>query len=174
MAEIDTPGHTSIIAKAHPEHVACFEASPWTQFANGMQNLRYKLSLDSNCCFIPEPPAGQLRFASPDTTKFTAALLKAAASLFSSKLFSTGGDELNANCYTKDPATQKDLGEFSSRCHVEKEALNVVTIAAQGKTLEQALDTFTQATHSALKEIGKRAVVWEGSNQSYFHGFTQG
>ncbi|KAF9464152.1 N-acetylhexosaminidase [Collybia nuda] len=123
MAEIDTPGHTSIIAKAHPEHIACFEASPWAQFAN-------------------EPPAGQLRLASPDTTKFTSALIKSAASLFPSKLFSTGGDELNANCYAKDAATQKDL-------------------ASQGKTLEQALDTFTQATHGALKEIGKRAVVWE-------------
>ncbi|GLB38605.1 putative beta-acetyl hexosaminidase like [Lyophyllum shimeji] len=123
MAEIDTPGHTSIIAKAHPEHIACFEASPWTQFAN-------------------EPPAGQLRLASSATTNFTTGLLKAAASMFQSKLFSTGGDELNANCYAKDNATQADL-------------------AAQQKTLEQALDTFTQATHAGLREVGKRAVVWE-------------
>jgi len=28
--------------------------------------------------------------------------------------------------------------------------------------LEQALDTFTQATHGALKKAGKTAVVWEG------------
>ncbi|KAF8073544.1 beta-hexosaminidase [Lyophyllum atratum] len=119
MAEIDTPGHTSVIAKTHPEHIACFEASPWTQFANG-----------------------QLRLASPSTTNFTTSLLKAAASMFPSKLFSTGGDELNANCYDKDAATQTDL-------------------AAQKKTLEQALDTFTQATHKGLREVGKRAVVWE-------------
>ncbi|KAG6872266.1 hypothetical protein C0995_011403 [Termitomyces sp. Mi166 len=123
MPEIDTPGHTSIIAKAHPEHIACFEASPWTSFAN-------------------EPPAGQLRLASAATTTFTTGLLKAAASLFQSKLFSTGGDELNAHCYTEDNSTQADL-------------------AVQGKTLDQALDTFVQATHAELKSVGKRAVVWE-------------
>ncbi|KAG6845602.1 hypothetical protein H0H87_006655 [Tephrocybe sp. NHM501043] len=123
MPEVDTPGHTSIIAKSYPEHIACFEASPWTSFAN-------------------EPPAGQLRLANEKTTTFTTNLLKAIAGLFKSKLFSTGGDELNANCYTQDNATQADL-------------------AAQGKTLEQALDTFTQKTHAGLREVGKRAVVWE-------------
>ena len=35
MQEIDTPGHTAIIGAAHPEYVACAEASPWTTFANG-------------------------------------------------------------------------------------------------------------------------------------------
>lgn len=95
-----------------------------------------------------EPPAGQLRLASAETTAFTASLLKAAASLFSSKLFGTGGDELNTNCYDKDPATQADL-------------------AASGKTLEQALDTFTQASHAALAEAGKTPVVWEGIPEFY-------
>jgi hexosaminidase len=108
-----------------------------------------------------EPPAGQLRLASPATTKFTAGLLKAAATLFPSKLFSTGGDELNANCYAKDAATQKDLGE-PVHLRPKTKILSATMIAAQGKTLEQALDTFTQATHSALRESGKRAVVWEG------------
>jgi len=60
-----------------------------------------------------------------------------------STLFSTGGDELNVNCYTKDPQTQADL-------------------ARSGKTLEQALDTFTQTSHDALRSIGKTPVVWEG------------
>ncbi len=35
MVEIDTPGHTSAISKAHPEHIACAEATPWATFANG-------------------------------------------------------------------------------------------------------------------------------------------
>lgn len=35
MIEIDTPGHTSVISKAHPEHIACAEATPWATFANG-------------------------------------------------------------------------------------------------------------------------------------------
>ena len=63
--------------------------------------------------------------------------------MFPSKLFSTGGDELNANCYAQDNETQADL-------------------SAQGKTLEQALDAFTQTSHAALRDVEKRAVVWEG------------
>ena len=63
--------------------------------------------------------------------------------MFPSTLFSTGGDELNTNCYTAVAQTQADL----------KKA---------GKTLEQALDTFTQATHKAIKAQGKTPVVWEG------------
>ena len=35
MIEIDTPGHTSVISKAHPEHIACAEATPWASYANG-------------------------------------------------------------------------------------------------------------------------------------------
>lgn len=55
LAEIDTPGkenhteqrihdlmyffpylgHTSVISKAYPEHVACAESTPWSSFANG-------------------------------------------------------------------------------------------------------------------------------------------
>lgn len=123
MLEIDTPGHTSVISKAHPEHVACAEATPWATYAN-------------------EPPAGQLRLASDATTQFTAKLLSAAAKLSPSTLFSTGGDELNTNCYAADEPTQA--------------ALN-----ATGKTLEQALDTFTQVTHKALIAEGKTPVVWE-------------
>ncbi|KIM43081.1 glycoside hydrolase family 20 protein, partial [Hebeloma cylindrosporum] len=124
IAEIDTPGHTSAIAKSFPEHIACPEAAPWTQFAN-------------------EPPAGQLRLANAATTNFTSSLLTSAAGLFRSSYFGTGGDEINANCYDKDPQTQADL-------------------QAQGKTVNQALDTFTQACHKALKAVGKTPVVWEG------------
>jgi len=123
MIEIDTPGHTAVISQSHPEHIACPEATPWATFAN-------------------EPPAGQLRFASPATTTFTANLLSAVAKMFPSTLFSTGGDEINTNCYDADPATQASLN-------------------ASGKTFEQALDTFTQATHKALESLGKTPVVWE-------------
>ena len=65
-----------------------------------------------------------------------------AAKLFPGNYFSTGGDEINAACYTNDTETQEDL-------------------AASGRTFEQALDDFTQAEHKALKGIGKTAVVWE-------------
>lgn len=90
-----------------------------------------------------EPPAGQLRLASPETTNFTAGLLTAAAKMFPSTLFSTGGDEINANCYTQDEETQK--------------ALN-----STGKTFEEALSAFTEVSHKALRDLSKTPVVWEG------------
>ncbi|KAJ7119861.1 N-acetylhexosaminidase [Mycena epipterygia] len=123
IPEIDTPGHTSVISKAFPEHIACAESTPWASFAN-------------------EPPAGQLRLASEATSNFTAGMLKAAAGLFPGKFFSTGGDEINANCYTQDSETQASL-------------------ASSNKTFAQALDAFTQASHAALRSVGKSAVVWE-------------
>ncbi|KAI0642951.1 N-acetylhexosaminidase [Trametes meyenii] len=123
MVEIDTPGHTAIISQAHPDFVACAEASPWATYAN-------------------EPPAGQLRFVNPDVTSYIGDLFSAAAKLFPSTLFSTGGDELNTKCYDIDEPTQT--------------ALN-----ASGSTLEQALDVFTQKTHKVLEDKGKTPVVWE-------------
>ena len=62
--------------------------------------------------------------------------------MFPSTLMSTGGDELNANCYAQDAATQADL-------------------KASGRTLEQALDVFTQRTHAAIRAEGKTPAVWE-------------
>lgn len=69
-------------------------------------------------------------------------LLSAVAELVSSTLFSTGGDEINVRCYEDDAQTQRDLN---------------------GRTLNQALDAFTQATHGAIRKLGKTPVVWEGS-----------
>ncbi|KAK7689879.1 hypothetical protein QCA50_006518 [Cerrena zonata] len=123
VVEIDTPGHTAAITESHPEHVACSHVFPWSPVAG-------------------EPPAGQLRFASPTTTNFTAELLSAAAKLFPSKFFSTGGDEVNTNCYAGDAETQSILN-------------------STGETLEQALSNFMQTTHGALEKLGKTPVVWE-------------
>lgn len=36
-------------------------------------------------------------------------------------------------------------------------------VESSGKTLDQALDTFTQATHGVLGAAGKTPVVWEGN-----------
>ncbi|THH17499.1 hypothetical protein EW146_g3329 [Bondarzewia mesenterica] len=82
VVEIDTPGHTAIISESHPEHVACPQFTPWSEFAN-------------------EPPAGQLRLTS-FTTNFTVALLSSIVKLFPSTMFSAGGDEVNMNCYAQD------------------------------------------------------------------------
>ena len=39
MVEIDTPGHTSAIANAHPDYIACPGATPWATYANGTSYL---------------------------------------------------------------------------------------------------------------------------------------
>ncbi|KIY52422.1 glycoside hydrolase family 20 protein [Fistulina hepatica ATCC 64428] len=123
LMEIDNPGHTSAIGMAYPEYVACYDASPWSTYAG-------------------EPPAGQLRFSSDETTNFTVNLLTTVARNLSSSLFSTGGDELNIPCYTDDSLTQQELAD-------------------KNVTLAEALEAFTQVTHGALKDIGKTPVVWE-------------
>ncbi len=143
LQEIDTPGHTAIIAESHPEHVACSQAAPWSDFANGEHNIVSPVISPYDSFPVPEPPAGQLRMASPATTNFTTGLLSSAAKLFPSRLFSTGGDEVNTNCYVKDSETQQIL-------------------STTGQTLEGALDTFVQATHATLRDMGKSPVVWEG------------
>lgn len=123
MPEIDTPGHTDIIGEAYPDYVACHQSTPWADSAN-------------------EPPAGQLRFAVPEVVTFTTNLLTAVAKQFPSTLFSTGGDELNTNCYANDEPT-------------------IAALNSSGQTFEEALSTFTVSTHKALEKIGKTPVVWE-------------
>ena len=107
------------------------------RFISSSQSLRY----------FSEPPAGQLRLANQDTTQYTEDLLTAVSKMFPSSLFSTGGDEINMNCYNQDNQTQTELG-------------------SSGLTLEQALDRFTNASHSALRAQGKTPVVWEGTIQN--------
>ncbi|KAG8214807.1 glycoside hydrolase family 20 protein [Butyriboletus roseoflavus] len=118
LMEIDTPGHTAIIATSYPDYVACFDESPWLTYAN-------------------EPPAGQLRFALPEVVNFTTSLLSDIASTLSSSYFGTGGDELNTNCYVNDTLTQQQLNATNTTLF---EALATFTqsthgaLIAQGKT----------------------------------------
>jgi hypothetical protein len=77
--EIDTPGHTAMVAPAHPDYVACYAKTPWASYAL-------------------QPPAGQIRFADPEVEDWTSHLMSAAAGLTSSAYFGTGGDEFNYNC----------------------------------------------------------------------------
>ncbi|KZW01500.1 N-acetylhexosaminidase [Exidia glandulosa HHB12029] len=123
IVEIDSPGHMSVISKSHPTLMACVEATPWSNFA-------------------AEPPAGQLRMASDDAISFANAMFKAAASIVPSKYFSTGGDEVNSNCYTQDTVTQAAL-------------------KSKNLTFEQALSNFVSGTHKSLATAGKTPVVWE-------------
>ncbi|KAH8824949.1 N-acetylhexosaminidase [Flagelloscypha sp. PMI_526] len=91
MPEIDTPGHTSVISKAHPEFIACPEKTPWASYS-------------------AEPPAGQIRIADSAAVSWTQNLFKATAKLFKTGPFlSIGGDEVNAKCYQEDSETQASL-----------------------------------------------------------------
>ncbi|KAH9960973.1 glycoside hydrolase superfamily [Lactifluus volemus] len=117
------PGFTDIAEKAaysadavYTPHETLRISCPMLASGGSMFSLTY----------ANEPPAGQLRLASRATIDFMASLLSAAAKLFPSTLFATGGDEINT------------------------------------RTLNEALDVFTQATHGALRSLGKTPVVWEG------------
>ncbi|EJF60954.1 N-acetylhexosaminidase [Dichomitus squalens] len=118
MVEIDTPGHTAIIAEAHPDFVACPGATPWGTYAN-------------------EPPAGQLRLANSTVTNYIADLFTAASELFPSTLFSTGGDELNTACYDIDEPTQAALNATGSTLEQALDQFTQVThkaLEVKGKT----------------------------------------
>lgn len=93
-----------------------------------------------------------MRFTDPQVINFVSSLFKSTADLFPSTLFSTGGDEINTNCYDQDNATQNAL-------------------KANGQTFEEALSTFTQQTHSTLEKLGKTPVVWEGMESTSVHFF---
>ncbi|KAL0572962.1 Glucosamine-6-phosphate isomerase (Glucosamine-6-phosphate deaminase) (GNPDA) (GlcN6P deaminase) [Marasmius crinis-equi] len=72
-------------------YIACFEETSWATYAN-------------------EPPADQLRLASPATNLMNS-LADAVWDLFGSKYFSTGGDELNAKCYAENEQAKSGLAK---------------------------------------------------------------
>ncbi|KAF8843280.1 N-acetylhexosaminidase [Paxillus ammoniavirescens] len=128
VVEIDTPGHTAVIGESHPEHVVCFHATPWANWAS-------------------EPPAGQLRFANESTVSFTTSLLSAIAKMFPSKLFSTGGDEVHTSCYDADAQTQEilnstgqtldqSLSSFTQSTHGALEKLGKTPVVWEEMVLE--------------------------------------
>ena len=139
---MDSPGHSAAIGESHPEHIACFHASDWSAVAGGTLEFIFKsFRLVLTHAYFVEPPSGQLRIASNDTTNFTSELFSALAGMFPSTLLSTGGDEVNLPCYETDSVTQQELG---------------------GRSIEDALNTFVGATHDSLRAQGKTPVVWEG------------
>ncbi|KZT64170.1 glycoside hydrolase family 20 protein [Daedalea quercina L-15889] len=131
MVEVDTPGHTAVIADAHPDFVACNQARPWATYAN-------------------EPPAGQLRFTNATVAAWTAGLFSALARMFPSRLVSTGGDEINVPCYDADAETQRDLNAtglsfndalagFTSQTHAALEAAGKTPVVWEEMVLDYNL-----------------------------------
>jgi len=90
MIELDTPGHTTVIAELLPELVACRNKEPWWNYA-------------------AEPPAGQLRIADERAVKFVQEVFASVAVEFPGTLFSSGGDEVEIRCYDEDEPTQASL-----------------------------------------------------------------
>jgi N-acetyl-beta-hexosaminidase len=80
--------------------------------------------------------------ASPQAMQFASNIFSSVASTFPSKYISTGGDEVNTGCFSNDNETQNIL-------------------RSTGQTIEQVLNSFTQATHGALRNAGKTPIVWE-------------
>ncbi|OJA15942.1 hypothetical protein AZE42_02651 [Rhizopogon vesiculosus] len=113
----------AIIGTTCPDYVACFDAAPWAPYAS-------------------EPPAGQPRFALPEVMNYTTSLLVDIANILPSSYISTGGDELNTNCYVNDTLTQMQLNSTNA-------------------ALNDDLNTFTSTTYGAPIAAGKTPVMWE-------------
>ncbi|KAI0349990.1 N-acetylhexosaminidase [Trametes cingulata] len=121
VMELDSPGHTTAISAAHPEHIACPAKSPWSKYAN-------------------EPPAGQLRIASPSTLAFARTLFSSVAAALPGTMMSSGGDEVNLPCWTEDQQTMSDL-------------------ARRNITISDALNEFVQTIQGVIKEYGKTPFI---------------
>lgn len=93
VLEIDTPGHTAIVAESHPDLIACYERTPFNTYAH-------------------QPPSGQLRFADPRVADFVSGVFSASAGLSGSRYFSTGGDELNVACMVGAVIVSTHLGTW--------------------------------------------------------------
>ncbi|KAI0642477.1 N-acetylhexosaminidase [Trametes meyenii] len=121
VLEMDSPGHTTAISAAHPEHVACASKSPWSKYAS-------------------EPPAGQLRIASPSTLSFAHTLFTSMARTLPSTMMSSGGDEVNLPCWEDDQQTMADL-------------------ARRNITIDDALNEFVQTVQDVIVEHGKTPFI---------------
>ncbi|KAL4249769.1 Beta-hexosaminidase [Abortiporus biennis] len=145
VMELDSPGHTTAIGFAHPEHIACPAKSPWQTYAN-------------------EPPAGQLRIASPDTLNFSKVLFQSVAQMLPGTMMSSGGDEVNLPCWEDDEETQADL---TKRNITIADALNQFIVEIQGVLANAKKMPFIKSdmilTHNVPIHNNTVAVVWQSS-----------
>ncbi|KAI0808032.1 N-acetylhexosaminidase [Fomes fomentarius] len=148
VMELDSPGHTTAIGAAFPEHIACPAKSPWSKYAS-------------------EPPAGQLRVASPSTLLFAKTLFDSVASDLPSKMMSSGGDEVNLPCWEEDEETQHDLAE---RNITIADALNEFVQTVQGVIRTHGKTPFIKSdivlTHNAPVVDDTVVVVWQRSEDA--------
>merc|ERR1712093_359345 len=107
IIEIDVLGHTYSVAASNPDIVSCPNFDWQTHAA--------------------EPPAGQLRPTSEKAINLVKDVFREVLQDhdYPGQFFSTGGDEVNLQCYDSDPQLQADL-------------------AAKGQSLHEALADFTE------------------------------
>ena len=92
--EIDIPGHTTSIAKSHPDLITAENQIPWNVYAE-------------------EPPSGQLKLNSSEVPSFMASLFNdiLPRNAKASPLFHFGGDEVNRNAYSLDDTVKSSSKE---------------------------------------------------------------
>jgi len=148
VMELDTPGHTTGIAFAHPEHIACANKSPWAQYAS-------------------EPPAGQLRIASNVTVDFVKQLFESTLTLLTSPLMSTGGDEVNLPCWEDDEQTSQDLMQTNTTI---AQALDGFIQQIQSVLVSHSKTPLIKSdmilTHNVTVTNNTIAVVWQSSEDA--------
>ncbi|CDO76788.1 Glycoside Hydrolase Family 20 protein [Trametes cinnabarina] len=148
VMELDSPGHTTAISAAHPEHVACAAKSPWSKYAS-------------------EPPAGQLRIASRSTLSFARTLFSSVAAALPGTMMSSGGDEVNLPCWEEDEETVADLAR---RNITIADALNEFVQTVQGVIKEHGKTPFIKSdmvlTHDVPVLDDTVVVVWQTSEDA--------
>ncbi|KAJ3475304.1 hypothetical protein NLI96_g11923 [Meripilus lineatus] len=148
MVELDSPGHTTAVSFAHPEHVACANKSPWSRYAS-------------------EPPAGQLRIASNQTVAFVKDMFGSVAKRLPGRMMSSGGDEVNLACWEEDEETSEEL---RAKNQTIAEALNVFVEEVQGELKENGKTPFIKSdmilTHNVPVTNDTVAVVWQSSEDA--------
>ncbi|KAH9885996.1 N-acetylhexosaminidase [Cubamyces lactineus] len=148
VMEMDSPGHTTAISAAHPEHIACAAKSPWSKYAS-------------------EPPAGQLRIASPSTLSFARAMFDSVAATLPGTMMSSGGDEVNLPCWEEDEQTMADL---AARNISIADALNEFVQTVQGVITDHGKVPFIKSdmvlTHNVPVVNDTVVVVWQTSEDA--------
>ncbi|PVU91261.1 hypothetical protein BB559_004206 [Furculomyces boomerangus] len=127
IPEFDIPGHTYAVGLSDPNIMSCLDVQPnWNEYA-------------------AEPPSGQLNIIKPGARNFAKNLVAEYSSLFTDKIFHVGGDEVNLNCWEKDPDIKAHLAQNST------------------DTVESILSRFYANIYANLKVNNKTGMCWEES-----------
>ncbi|KAJ2162972.1 Glucosamine-6-phosphate isomerase (Glucosamine-6-phosphate deaminase) (GNPDA) (GlcN6P deaminase) [Coemansia sp. RSA 552] len=125
IPEFDVPGHTYSVGLAFPELMSCMNEQPdWDKYA-------------------AEPPSGQLNIAKEESIEFVNKLVDEYTQLFPDGVFHIGGDEVNRECWAKDPQVRELIA------------------GNPGQDVESILAKWYAKVHGHLDSTGKRAFTWE-------------